>query len=114
MNKFSQKICVACQPNAEPASQGEIDTFLADNPNWSLIAKEDIKCIERIYTFDNFQEALRFTNLVGEVAEQEGHHPEITVEWGRVRVQWWSHKIANLHLNDLILAERCDQRYARM
>jgi 4a-hydroxytetrahydrobiopterin dehydratase len=48
---------------------------------------------------------------VGEVAEQEGHHPSIQTEWGKVTVIWWSHKIANLHFNDLILAARCDTRY---
>ena len=114
MTKFAQKTCFACQFDAEPATQHEIDTFLTNNLEWTLVSKNDIKCIERVYKFDNFQDALRFTNLVGDVAEQEGHHPAITTEWGSVGVKWWSHKIANLHLNDLILAARCDDRYAKM
>ena len=114
MTEFAQKICVACQPDAEPATQSEIDTFLTINPEWSLVDTDEAKRIEKIYKFNNFVDALRFTNLVGEVAEDEGHHPAITTEWGRVGVLWWSHKIANLHLNDLILAARCDQRYAKM
>ena len=114
MTEFAQKICVACQPDAEPATQVEIDNFLTDNADWSLIVPDEIKCIKKVYKFDNFEEALQFTNLVGEVAEQEGHHPEIITEWGRVSVRWWSHKIANLHLNDLILAARCDQKYSLM
>ena len=114
MTKFAQKICVACQPDAEPATQSEIDRFFTDNPEWSLVVTGTVKSIEKVYKFSSFADALRFTNLVGEVAEQEGHHPAITTEWGRVGVQWWSHKIANVHLNDLILAARCDQRYAKM
>jgi 4a-hydroxytetrahydrobiopterin dehydratase len=114
MTKFAQKICVACQPDAEPATQEEIDTFLIDNPEWSLVDTDNIKCIQKEYKFEDFEGALRFTNMVGEVAEQEGHHPAISTEWGRVAVKWWSHKIENLHLNDLILAARCDQKYANM
>ena len=111
MTEFSQKICVACQPDAEPASAAELADFLAKNPNWALTYRDNVKRIERSYNFKNFQDALTFTNAVGEVAEQEGHHPSIQTEWGKVIVIWWSHKIADLHLNDLILAARCDRRY---
>ena len=111
MTKFSQKTCVACQPDADPASSAELSDFLAKNPNWALTNRDAVKRIERTYKFKNFQEALNFTNAVGEVAEQEGHHPSIQTEWGKVTVVWWSHKISNLHLNDLILAARCDRRY---
>ena len=62
--------------------------------------------------FPNFEKALSFTNKVGEIAEEEGHHPEIVTEWGSVTVYWWSHKIKKIHLNDLILAERCDVGYS--
>ena len=114
MPEFAQKICIACQPDAEPATQVEIDNFLLESPDWSLNKIDGIKCIKKVYKFGNFEEALRFTNLVGEVAEQEGHHPEIITEWGKVTVRWWSHKIGNLHLSDLILAARCDQRDYKM
>ena len=111
MTVFSQKICVVCQPDADPASATELADFLAKNPNWALTHRDSVKRIERSYNFKNFQDALTFTNAVGEVAEQEGHHPSIQTEWGKVTVIWWSHKIANLHFNDLILAARCDTRY---
>ena len=114
MPEFAQKICIACQPDAEPATQVEIDNFLLESPDWSLNKVDGIKCIKKVYKFGNFEDALRFTNLIGEVAEQEGHHPEIITEWGKVTVRWWSHKIGNLHLSDLILAARCDQRYYKM
>ena len=114
MTNYSEKICEACQPDADPATSEEIIEFLSNNSDWSLIQSDDTKKIERIYKFKNFRDALEFTNLVGEVAESEGHHPEIITEWGSVLVRWWSHKIRNIHLNDLILAARCDQRFEKL
>ena len=70
-----------------------------------------INSIEK-YNFSNFEKALIFTNKVGEIAEEEGHHPKIVTEWGSVTVYWWSHKIQKIHLNDLILAARCDVGYS--
>ena len=111
MTNYSEKICEACQPDADPATNEELSLFLSNNSDWCLIENEHVKKIERTYKFNNFKDALEFTNLVGEVAEVEGHHPEIITEWGSVLVRWWSHKIRNIHLNDLILAARCDQRF---
>ena len=111
MTNYSEKICEACQPDADPATNEELSLFLSNNSDWCLIENEHAKKIERTYKFNNFKDALEFTNLVGEVAEVEGHHPEIITEWGSVLVRWWSHKISNIHLNDLILAARCDQRF---
>ena len=114
MINYSEKICEACQPDADPASSEEIIEFLSNNSDWSLIRSDDVKKIEKIYKFKNFRDALEFTNLVGEVAEIEGHHPQIITEWGSVLVRWWSHKIGNIHLNDLILAARCDLRFEKL
>ena len=114
MTNYSEKICEACQPDADPATNEEIIEFLSNNSDWSLTQSDDAKKIERIYKFKNFRDALEFTNLVGEVAEIEGHHPQIITEWGSVSVKWWSHKIGNIHLNDLILAARCDQRFEKL
>ena len=114
MTNYSEKICEACQPDADPATKEEIFEFLSKNSEWSVIQSDDAKKIERIYEFKDFRDALEFTNLVGEVAEIEGHHPQIVTEWGSVLVSWWSHKIKNIHLNDLILAARCDQRFEKL
>ncbi len=64
-----------------------------------------------MYKFSNFVSALAFTNVIGEIAESEGHHPALVTEWGRVTVDWWTHKIGDIHLNDLILAARSDVVY---
>lgn len=72
---------------------------------WKII---DEHRLERDYLFKNFQEALEFTNKIGEIAEEEGHHPDITLSYGKVKVQVWTHKINGLSESDFILAAKCD------
>ena len=69
---------------------------------------EGIERVERVFTFNNFADALSFTNRVGALAEAEGHHPAILTEWGRVTVTLWTHKIRGLHRNDFIMAAKVD------
>jgi len=78
---------------------------------WQIIEQDNIKMLERVFKFENFSEALRFTNKIGEIAEAEGHHPSIRTDWGRVTVKWWTHKIRGLHRNDFIMASKTDQLY---
>jgi 4a-hydroxytetrahydrobiopterin dehydratase len=77
--------------------------------NWSIVERDGIKRIERSFKFKNFEETLLFTNKIGKMAEEEGHHPSILTEWGRVTVTWWTHKINGLHRNDFIMAAKSDQ-----
>jgi 4a-hydroxytetrahydrobiopterin dehydratase len=71
-----------------------------------------VKHLEKEFKFDNFVHALAFTNKIGELAEEEGHHPALLTEWGKVTVSWWTHKIRGLHRNDFIMAAKSDQTYA--
>jgi 4a-hydroxytetrahydrobiopterin dehydratase len=64
--------------------------------------------LERVYKFKNFKQAIAFTNKVGDMAEDEGHHPGLLTEWGKVTVTWWSHSIKGLHKNDFICAAKTD------
>ena len=113
MPQLHEKVCIACLPDAEPASADEIQEFIG-NSDWRFIEDDGVPQIFRKYEFDNFEQALAFTNMVAEIAEEEGHHPKIITEWGSVSVLWWSHKIKNIHVNDLILAARCDNGYTTM
>ena len=72
---------------------------------------DGIKRLEKVFKLKNFVEALEFTNKIGEVAEEQGHHPLIITEWGRVTVQWWSHKIKGLHNNDFIMAAKTEELF---
>ena len=106
--KVEQKVCEACLPDAEKASVSAIQDFLKKHGSWELISDHDAQKLSKVYRFKNFVEAQNFTNKVSEMAETEGHHPSITLEFGRVTVKWWSHKIKGLHQNDLKLSGQTD------
>ena len=101
--------CVACRRDEPTVTDTEITEFHSQVPEWQIVEDKGIKRLERVFKFDNFTQALAFANKVGELAETEGHHPAILVEWGRVTVQWWTHKIKGLHRNDFIMAAKTDQ-----
>ncbi|CAN5728668.1 4a-hydroxytetrahydrobiopterin dehydratase [soil metagenome] len=112
MTALTEMRCVACRPDAPAATPEEIETWLAEVPDWDLIKVQDIPRLRRAFRFPNFEKALEFTNLVGRLAEEEAHHPRITTEWGKVTVAIWTHAIKNLHRNDFILAAKIDQALA--
>ena len=71
--------------------------------------RDGIPTLERVFGFGDFAAAMEFTNRVGEIAEEQGHHPALLTEWGRVTVRWWTHKIRNLHVNDFVMAAKTDE-----
>jgi len=109
MTELSQQSCEACRAGASKISDTDLKTLMPKIPDWSIIVVDDIMRLNRDFSFKNFQQAMAFSNRVGDIAEQEGHHPEILTEWGKVGVTWWSHKIRGLHKNDLIMAARTDE-----
>lgn len=108
MEKLCNKSCDVCRIGAPEVSEKESQKLLSQIPAWHLLDDNGNKRLQRKYTFKNFTEALAFTNKVGEIAEQEGHHPVILLEWGKVEVTWWTHKIDGLHENDFIMAAKTD------
>lgn len=108
-DELSRMQCEACRADAPRVSDDELKNLLAQIPDWSIEVRDGIMQLEKIYTFSNFAEALAFTNRIGELSEQAGHHPALLTEWGRVTVTWWSHKIKGLHKNDFIMAARTDK-----
>jgi 4a-hydroxytetrahydrobiopterin dehydratase len=88
-----------------------VPALLAQIPAWSLVERDGVTRLERVFTFPDFREALGFTNAIGAIAEQQGHHPALTTEWGRVTVAWWTHAIDGLHRNDFVMAARTDAAY---
>ena len=103
--------CEACRADAPKVSDEELAELMRQLPDWVPVVREGIMRLERVFTFRNFRDALDFTNRVGGLAEEEGHHPALLTEWGRVTVTWWSHKIRGLHRNDFIMAAKTDARY---
>lgn len=112
MSTLTEMQCVACRPGAPIATGEEIVEWRREIPEWNLVTIRDIPRLRRTFRFRNFADALQFTNLVGEIAEEEGHHPRITTEWGKVTVTIWTHAIHNLHRNDFILAAKIDKALA--
>jgi len=90
-------------------TDAEIAELRRQVPEWQVVKREGIKRLERVFRFRNFAQALAFTNRVGEQAEEEGHHPALLTEWGRVTVTWWTHKIGGLHRNDFIMATKMEE-----
>ena len=108
MITLSKQHCEACRAGAPKVSDDEMKTLVRSVPDWNFEARDGILQLERTYTFNNFSEALAFTQEVGLQAEEEGHHPTLLTEWGKVTVTWWSHKIGGLHRNDFIMAAKSD------
>lgn len=108
--ELSQKQCVPCSEGVPRLRGKEIDHFLKDlSSDWKVVEERHL---EKDYAFPDFRQALVFTNCVGELAEKEGHHPDIHLSWGKVKLMIWTHKINGLSENDFILAAKCDKEYS--
>src|SRR5437762_876449 len=112
MAELTEMKCEVCRVGAPQATEEEIAVYRKQIPDWNIVERDAIKRLERSFTFKNFVAALAFANRVGAIAEEEGHHPALLVEWGKVTVTWWTHKIKGLHRNDFIMAAKTDNAYA--
>jgi 4a-hydroxytetrahydrobiopterin dehydratase len=107
MGELAEKVCVPCRGGVPALSEAEAGDLLANVPEWRLM--DGVKRIERTFRFPSFAEALAFVNRIGEIAETEGHHPDITFGWGYATVSLFTHKIKGLHENDFIVAAKIDR-----
>jgi 4a-hydroxytetrahydrobiopterin dehydratase len=99
--------CVPCKGGVPPFTSEEIEPYISDLGNdWRVV---DDHHLEKEYRFKNFREALDYTNRVGELAEEIGHHPDIHLAWGKVRLTVWTHKIDGLHESDFVFAAKADR-----
>ena len=112
MNDLHQQTCEACRAGAPQVPAAEQDEPLGQVSDWSIHTRDAVNQLERLFRFENFEQALAFTNKVGALAESEGHHPALLTEWGKVTVTWWTHKIKGLHRNDFIMAAKTDRLFA--
>lgn len=101
--------CEVCQAGAPPISDEAADEFKKQIPEWSIVEECGVLRLQRAFDFPDFAGAIAFTCKIGELAEHNGHHPALLTEWGKVTVQWWTHKICGLHMNDFIMAAKTDQ-----
>ena len=107
--EIEQLVCEACSEEAEEADEDQVTAFVSSHPEWKIETEATITLLTRTFHFSNFAEASKFAEQVGLIAEQANHHPRIIIEYGKTRVDWWSHKIGNIHALDLRLAANTDQ-----
>lgn len=111
MSNLASGKCVACRAGEPTLTDAEIAELQPQLPDWQVKEVDGMKRLERVFKFKNFAQALEFTNKIGKIAEEENHHPLIVTEWGKVTLDWWTHKIGGLHKNDFIMAARSDELY---
>lgn len=102
---LASRECVPCRGGIPPLTGEQIAPLLAQLDGWQVV---DGHHLTKEWSFDDFATALAFVNRIGEVAERSGHHPDIYLAWGKVRIEMWTHKIDGLSESDFILAAKCD------
>jgi len=118
VSELAQKTCVPCRGGVPPLTPGQTAPLLAQlDPGWRIVSREDpkrgtISLLERTYGFEDFASAMRAAVRIGDLAERQQHHPDLTVAWGRLHVEIWTHKIGGLTESDFIFAAKCDETIA--
>ncbi|HXE76175.1 MAG TPA: 4a-hydroxytetrahydrobiopterin dehydratase [Candidatus Xenobia bacterium] len=109
MTDLAEKNCVPCRGGVPGLTGEELAALARQLPDWEVVGEHHLK---RSFRFKDFRTALDFVNRVGELAEQQGHHPDLYLAWGRVDITTWTHKINGLTESDFILAAKIDRLYA--
>ena len=106
MTALADKKCVPCRGDVPPLAGKDLELLSKHLPHWKVV---DAHHITRAFTFPDFRQALDFVNKVGAIAEEQGHHPDILLSWGKAEITTWTHKINGLTESDFILAAKIDQ-----
>ena len=107
MGELAQKECVPCKGGAPPLKGDDLARLARElGEGWRVVAEHHL---EREFKFENFRKALDFTNKVGELAEQQNHHPDIYLAWGKVKLTLWTHKIDGLTESDFVFAAKVNK-----
>ncbi len=110
MSELARKTCVPCRGGVPPLKGQQLVDFEKQVDGWSVVEEHHVV---KAFKFPDFRKALEFVNRVGELAEEQGHHPDIFLAWGKVEITIWTHKINGLTESDFILAAKIDQIYGR-
>ena len=108
MSDLASSACEACRIDAPTVSNNEASMLIKEIEGWDLI-NDGIKKLKKEFSFLNYSDSVDFSNKVADMADKEDHHPQIILEWGKVTVIWWSHKIKGLHKNDFICAAKTNK-----
>ena len=106
---LEDKKCKPCEGSVEPFTQEEIEEMKQEiSSEWEAVDNHHLR---REFDFDDFESALDFVNRIGEIAEEEGHHPDIYLTWGEAAIEIYTHEIDGLHENDFIIAKKFEEEY---
>jgi 4a-hydroxytetrahydrobiopterin dehydratase len=97
--------------NKQTVTPAEMSELISNVPQWQVVEESGVKQLKRLFKFKNFVQAMAFANQVGQIAEEEDHHPKLVIEWGKVIVVWWTHEAGGLQRRDFDMAARTDRRY---
>lgn len=103
--------CEACRKGAPTIEESEAAELKKQIPEWEQVEVTGVPRLRRTFKFDGWMPAVEFANKVANAAEENDHHPLIKLEWGKVQVSWWTHKIKGLHKNDFIMAAKTDKAF---
>ena len=103
---LAEKTCIPCRGGVPPLKGEALDGLKSQLPDWEVIAEHHL---HRLFRFPDFKKALDFVNRVGAIAEEQGHHPDILLTWGKAEITIWTHKVNGLTESDFILAAKIDQ-----
>ena len=106
MSSLAAKTCVPCRGGVPPLRGQELNSLHQQVPDWQVVNEHHIA---RQFTFPDFKQALGFVNRVGELAEEQGHHPDILLAWGKAEITLWTHKVNGLTESDFIMAAKIDR-----
>jgi len=106
---LADKSCIPCRGGVPPMERSRADELLRElGDGWRLNGEGHL---ERAYSFENFAKAMAFANMVADIAETEGHHPDLHIAWGKCKVEIWTHKISGLTESDFYFAAKADRAF---
>ncbi len=111
MNQLAEEHCLPITATSQPVDVEEAKELLGKLSGWKISRQYEEPRLVKIFKFNDFREALEFTQKIGQASDEENHHPSLLTEWGKVKVDWWTHKIKGLHRNDFIMAAKSDEIY---
>ena len=106
MTDLAERRCIPCRGGAAPLTSEQIAPLLAQIDGWEVVGNHHL---QKTYRLPDFAQALALVNRIGAIAEEEDHHPDLVLAWGRVEAKIWTHKIDGLTESDFIFAAKCDR-----
>ena len=107
-DSLGQMNCEPCRVGGKTVTGAEAEELLGDLPGWRIVQEQGVDKLVREFRMPGWEGAMAFSNRIAKLADEQDHHPAMLVEWGRVTLFWWTHKIGGLHRNDFIMAAKSD------